>query len=39
VCLFYCQINHEDKTVTVEAGIELTELNELLDQNGLALSV
>ena len=33
------QVNDEERTVTVEAGIELTELNELLYQNGLAFSV
>ena len=38
--LLYCwQVNHEERTVKVEAGILLTELNELLFENGLALSV
>ena len=33
------QVNHDERTVTVEAGMELTDLNEQLYQNGLALSV
>ena len=37
--LFGWQVNQEERTVTVEAGIQLTELNEKLYQNGLAFSV
>ena len=33
------QVNHEERTVTVEAGILLTEFNERLYDNGLAMSV